>query len=156
MVRRRRRAATWLLATVAVSLATLAASGCAKAINHAHDPTTSFGPLKSYAWAPGSPAYSPNSLVEANVQSIADPVLEKKGFKRVGGNPDLVIAVKLENYPAGTSGSYELRALDLNVYRPDGQTLIWRGTASGSISTDAASKDLMNAVQGILAAFPPS
>jgi hypothetical protein len=46
--------------------------------------------------------------------------------------------------------------LGLNVYRADRQTLIWRGAASGSISTDAASSDLRNAVQGILAAFPPS
>jgi hypothetical protein len=131
------------------------AGGCATQINHTYDPSTNFGPLKSYAWAPGSPPYSPNSLVEANVQSLADPLLEKKGFKRVAGSPDLVISVKLENYPAATSGSYEVRTLDLNVYRADGQTLIWRGTASGSINTDAASGDLRNAVQGILATFPP-
>jgi hypothetical protein len=45
--------------------------------------------------------------------------------------------------------------LGLNVYRAEGRTLIWQGTAPGSISTDAASSDLNNAVQGILAAFPP-
>ena len=55
----------------------------------------------------------------------------------------------------GSAEGYELRILGLNVYRPDGRTLIWRGTASGSISTDAASGDLNKAVQGILAAFPP-
>ena len=64
------------------------------------------------------------------------------------------MVVKIENYPAGVSGSYELRTLDLNVYRADGQTLVWRGTASGS--TDAASGDLRTAVEGILATVPPS
>ena len=62
---------------------------------------------------------------------------------------------QLENYPYGSAEGYELRMLALNVYRADGQTLIWRGTASGSISTDAASGDLSSAVQSILAAFPP-
>ena len=150
-----RKSATWLRAAVAVPLAIVIAGGCATTINHTYDPSTNFGPLRSYVWAPGSPTYSQNSLVEANVQFLADPLLEKKGFKRTTATPDLVISVRLENYPVGTSESYELRMVGLNVYRADGRTLIWRGTASGSISTDAASGDLRNAVEGILAAFPP-
>lgn len=98
---------------------------------------------------------SQKNLVEANVQFMADPILEKKGFKRVTSGPDVVIGVKLENYPYDGAASYELRMLELNVYRGDGQTLIWRGMASGSISTDAASDELNKAVQGILVAFPP-
>jgi hypothetical protein len=151
-----RKSAMWFLVAVAVSLASVIAGGCATTINHTYDPSTSFGPLRSYAWTPGSPLYSQNNLIEANVQFLADPLLEQKGFKRTTATPDLLISVRLENYPVGTSESYELRMLGLNVYRADGQTLIWRGTASGSISTDAASSDLKNAVQGILAAFPPS
>jgi hypothetical protein len=140
---------------IAASLAISIAGGCATTINQSYDPSTNFGPLRRYAWAPGSPTYSPNSLVEANVQSLADPLLERKGFQKATASPDLVISVRLENYPAGGTEGYELRMLGLNVYRADGRTLIWRGTASGSISTDAASGDLNDAVQGILAAFPP-
>jgi Domain of unknown function (DUF4136) len=150
-----RKSATWLRAAVAVPLAIVIAGGCATTINHTYDPATNFGPLRSYVWTLGSPTYSQNSLVEANVQFLADPLLEKKGFKRTTATPDLVISVRLENYPVGTSESYELRMVGLNVYRADDRTLIWRGTASGSISTDAASSDLRNAVEGILAAFPP-
>jgi hypothetical protein len=146
----------WRFMAMAVPIAIVLAGGCAATINHAYDPSASFGPLRRYAWGPGSPSYSPNSLVESNVQALADSLLEKKGFQRVAGPADIVMSVKLDNYPVGTTGSYELRFLDVNVYRADGQTLIWRGTASGSISTDAASKDLRNAVQGILAGFPPS
>ena len=149
------RAARVLVAVVA-PLTILFGGGCGTTVNHSHDPSTNFGPLKSYAWAPGSAAYSQNSLVEANVQFLADPLLEKKGFRRTTANPDVVIMVKLENYPFGSAEGYELRMLGLSVYRPDGQTLIWRGTASGAISTDTASGDLNAAVQGILAAFPPN
>ena len=150
-----RRSAVRILVAIAAPLAILVGGGCGTTINHTYDPSTNFGPLKSYTWAPGSPVYSQNRLVEANVQSVADPILEKKGFTKATANPDLVISVKLDNYPYGSTEVYELRILDLNVYRADGQTLIWRGTASGSISTDAASGDLNSAVQGILAAFPP-
>jgi hypothetical protein len=150
-----RRSAARVLVAIAAPLAILIVGGCGTTINHTHDPSTNFGPLRSYAWAPGSPIYSQNSLVEANVQFVADPLLEKKGFTRTTANPDLVISVKLENYPYGSAEGYELRMLGLNVYRADGQTLVWRGMASGSISTDAASGDLSSAVQGILAAFPP-
>jgi Domain of unknown function (DUF4136) len=147
--------ASRLLVAVVASLTILVGGGCATTINHSYDPSTNFGPLKSYVWAAGSVAYSQNSLVEANVQFLADPLLEQKGFSRATATPDFVISVRLENYPVGSSEGYELGMLGLNVYRPDGRTLIWRGTASGSISTDAASADLRNAVQAILAAFPP-
>ena len=150
-----RRSATSVLVAVAVPLAMVVAVGCAKSINYAYDPSANFGQLRRYAWGPGSPPYSPNSLVEANVQAIANPLLEKKGFVKVTATPDLVIGIRLDNYPIGTPASYEVRFLDLSVYRADGNTLMWRGTASGSISTDAASNDLRNVVQGILAAFPP-
>jgi hypothetical protein len=150
-----RKSGTWRLAAAVVPLVIVFVGGCATTINHTYDPSTNFGPLRSYAWAPGSPIYSQTHLIEANVQFLADPLLETKGFKRTTATPDLTIAVRLENYPAGTSESYELRMLGLDVYRADGKTLIWRGTASGSISTNAASSDLKDAVQGILAAFPP-
>ncbi len=94
---------------IAAPLAILIGGGCGTTINHTHDPATNFGPLKSYAWAPGSPAYSQNSLVEANVQFLADPLLEKKGFRKATANPDLVISVRLDNYPYGSAESYELR-----------------------------------------------
>jgi Domain of unknown function (DUF4136) len=150
-----RKSAVRILVAIAAPLAILIGGGCGTTINHTYDPATNFGPLKSYAWAPGSPIYSQNSLVEANVQFFADPLLEKKGFKRVTANPDFVISVKLDNYPFGSAEGYELQMLGLNVYRADGQTLIWRGTVSGSVSTDGASDELNKAVQGILAAFPP-
>ena len=45
--------------------------------------------------------------------------------------------------------------LTLKVYRASDQVLLWQGTASGSIRTDAASDDLRKAVRTTLATFPP-
>jgi hypothetical protein len=39
--------------------------------------------------------------------------------------------------------------------RADNRELVWRGTATGEIKTDAASRDLEKIVAGILAHFPP-
>ena len=45
--------------------------------------------------------------------------------------------------------------LTIVIQKADGKQAIWRGTAAGSISTDAGSGDLKNAVEGILKNFPP-
>ena len=67
--------------------------------------------------------------------------------------PDIIIAIVYQNEMFGQG--YELRMLTLNVYRVSDQILLWKGTASGSISTDATSKDLRKAVETTLATFPP-
>jgi Domain of unknown function (DUF4136) len=141
--------AAWALATVLAFLATLVIAGCATRYNYVYDPTTRFAELKSYAWAS---AYR-DSLVETNVRFIADPLLEQKGFTQATDKPDILIAIVYESEMFGQG--YELRMLTLKVYRVSDQILLWQGTASGSISTDAASKDLRKAVQTTLATFPP-
>jgi hypothetical protein len=139
------------LATVLAFLATLVIAGCATTYNYAYDPTTRFAELKSYAWT--SPQPYRDSLVETNVRFIADPLLERKGFTRATDKPDIIIAIVYEDEMFGQG--YELRMLTLKVYRVSDQILLWKGTASGSISTDAASKDLRKAVETTLATFPP-
>ncbi len=54
-----------------------------------------------------------------------------------------------------TTPNYELRMLTLNISRADTNDLVWRGTATGSMRTDAASGELKKAVEGILINFPP-
>lgn len=137
------------LATVLALLATLVIAGCATSYNYAYDPTTRFAELKSYAWA--SPQR--DSLVETNVRFIADPLLEQKGFTRATDKPDIIMAIVYENEMFGQG--YELRMLTLKAYRVSDGFLLWKGTASGSISTDGASKDLRKAVETTLATFPP-
>jgi len=117
----------------------------------------SFVGLKSYKWDPSSPPPRQFSLVEANVQFIADQVLDKKGFNKSSGKPDFMISInyeyEIENYHY--QYGYQLRMLTLNIYRVDNKELIWQGTAEGTINSDATSRDLKIAVQDILSTFPP-
>ncbi len=163
-----------LIATVLLSV--LLMGGCATAIKYSYDTKTSFPEQKSYAWAPSSAMNRQDPLLEANVQALADQVLAQKGLTMMPGKSDLMISMSYEFESSLYQYSYQLRALTLNVYKIrldmpspsdmpkmsmhkettiENKELVWRGTAFGTINTDAASGDLKQAVQGILSNFPP-
>jgi len=131
-------------------------SGCATTYNHTYDLAIGYGGLKSYNWVtPGSTGRT-GDLVVNNVQYLADQVFEKKGIRETADNPDMLVAVQYGN-EFGTIGyGYQLQMLTIAIQKADSKQLIWRGTASGSISNDTAKSDLKNAVEGILAKFPPT
>jgi hypothetical protein len=135
-----------------VFLAVLIMAGCATTVKYSYDTRAGFSELKSYKWAPSSAISSKDSLLETNVQALAEQFLEQKGFTKVSEKADLLISMNYENE---YSSPYKLRMLTLNVYKSEPNQLIWRGTAYGSICTDAPYKDLNEAMQGILANFPP-
>jgi hypothetical protein len=149
--------ARFVLMIIAVVLTALVAWGCAAKINYSYDLGMSFGGLKSYKWGPSSAPARQFSLVESNVQFIADQILDKKGFNKASEKPDFMLSINYD-YDIGSYpyqyGS-QLRMLTLNIYRVESKELIWQGTASGAINTDAASSDLKIAVQDILSKFPP-
>ena len=140
---------------VALLAAMIILGGC-YGVKYIYDPGTNFSELKSYAWTPASHMGRKESLVVANVQFVADQVLEQKGFKKTLENPDLLISIENE-YEIGTynNDGYQRRMLTLKIYRRESKELIWQGTAPGAINTDAASNDLKKAVQDVLANFPP-
>jgi len=82
-------------------------------------------------------------------------LLGQKGFTKVPEKSDLLISMNYESELGYSQYGYQLRMLTLSIYKSERKELIWRGTASGSISTDAASDDLKRAVEGILSNFPP-
>ena len=129
-------------------------AGCATTFNHSFDPAASYTGLKSYGWAAGVTGLT-QDLVVKNVQYHADQVLEKKGFRKTAENPDVLVTIGYENEIGVNQYGYQLRMLTLAIQKADGKQAIWRGTATGSISTDAASGDLKSAVEGILKSFPP-
>jgi hypothetical protein len=143
---------------VALLTAMTILGGCYGA-KYIYDPGTNFSGLKSYAWTTASGPDRKESLVVTNIKFIADQVLEQKGFKKTSENPDLLISIGNTSdwqYSTFTSmDGYQLGMLTLNIYRGENKELIWRGTAPGAINTDAASSDLKNAVQDVLAKFPP-
>ncbi len=138
-----------------VLLTVLLMGGCATTIKHSYDARTNFAEQKSYAWAKSSSSYQPDRLLETNVQGLADPVLARKGFARVSEQSDLVITMNYEYDIYDQRNGYRLRMLNLNIYRTGNKELVWRGTAFGTIDTDAASSDLKEALEGILTNFPP-
>ena len=148
-----RKELSLLIATLV--LLGLTMGGCATSIKYLYDTKTSFPEQKSYAWAPSWGVYRQDPLLETNVRALADQFLGQKGFTKMPEKPDLLIAINYESDIGYSQYGYQLRMLTLNIYRPDQKELVWRGTASGTIHTDAASGDLKQAVQGILANFPP-
>ena len=138
----------------AVLLSVLIMGGCAT-IKYSYDTKTKFADHKSYTWAPSSSLYQPDHLLEKNVRDLADPILAQKGFTKVSEPSDLVITVNYESDIYNRRSGYRLRMVNLNIYKTDNRELVWRGTAFGTIDTDAASSDLKDAVEGILSNFPP-
>jgi len=140
------------MALVAVVLAVVFIGGCVtpSSVRYWYEPQFSFAELKTYRWAETRSQTDP--LLESNVRFLADGVLQTKGFAAKTDQADFIVSMRY-----GGSYAYELSALTLYVHVPraDKNELVWRGTATGSIKTDAASGDLKNAVEGILANFPP-
>jgi len=140
---------------VALIAALIILGGCYSGVKYIYNPGTSFSGLNSYAWIPASGPGRQEPLVVTYIQFVADQFLEQKGFKKTSSMPDLLISVDNEYELSTYYGGYQLRMLTLNIYRREGNELIWRGTAPGYISTDAGSSELKNAVQEVLAKFPP-
>ena len=149
---------------MAVLLTVLILGGCTS-IKYSYDTTKPSSGLKTYTWAPAAGIYGgQDSSLEANVQSLTDQTLGQKDFTKVAEKPDVFIFMTYEpelffkifepeiGYPQYT---HQLRMLTLDMYASDKNELVWRGTASGSINTDASSGDLKHAVDGILSNFPP-
>jgi len=156
---------------VTIVLAVLLTGGCATSIKYSYDTKASFLEQKSYSWASSSSVDRRDSLLERNVQVLADQLLAQKGFARVSERPDLTMSMSYE-YEFGNGlyqYNYQLRMLTLNIFKiksdmpamstqknnGENRELIWQGTAFGTINTDAASGDLKQAVEGILLNFPP-
>jgi hypothetical protein len=160
---------------VTVFLAVLFLGGCT-AIKYSYDMKTSFSQPKSYTWWPSLATYGKDPLLETNVQVLTDQLLAQKGFTRMSEKSDLMISMSYELDSGTYRDSYQLRMLTLNIYQikrdmsspsdmpkmpmqkenyVENKELVWRGTAFGTINTDAASGDLKQAVQGILSHFPP-
>ena len=164
-----------LVLAVTVFLSVLILGGCTT-IKYSYDMKTSFSEPKSYTWAPSMGMYVKDPLLETNVQVLADQILAQKGLTRMSEKSGLMVSMNYEFESGFYQDNYQLRMLTLNIYQikrdmpspsdtpkmfmqkennVEKRELVWRGTAFGTISTDGASGDLRQAVQGILSKFPP-
>jgi hypothetical protein len=146
-------------AVAAIILIVVITGGCAStrgtAITYSYEPRFALPEAKTYQWGKAKPTYRQDSLLEANVRFVADQALEAKGLAARADGAGLVVWMGYEYDPDVYGYGYELRALTLNVARPGGNELLWRGLATGAIKTDAASGELKKAVEAMLANFPP-
>jgi len=147
-------------ALVAAFAAIVIVGGCttvskSTTITYSYEPRFSFPEAKTYQWRKAAPTYRQDSLVEANARFVADRQLAAKGLTLQTDKADLIAWVAYEFDPQSYSYGRELRALSLNISRADDNELVWRGLATGTIRTDAASGELTKAVEGILVNFPP-
>jgi hypothetical protein len=146
-------------ALAAIILVFLTVGGCAgtggSTTTYSYDPRFSFSESRTYRWGEAKPTYGQDSLLEANVRFLADRELQAKGLTSQTEKAALIFWMSYESNPDLYGYGNGLRALTLNVARPDGKELVWRGLATGAIRTDAASGELRKVVAGILANFPP-
>jgi hypothetical protein len=136
-----------------VLLAVLVMVGCGTAIKYSYDEKARFPEFKSYQWINAYGIYRQDPLLETNVRFLTDQNLAAMGMTQKPEKADLLISMGYEFDYGGYS--YQLRMLTLNISRADTNELVWRGTATGDIKTDAASGDLKKAVAMIMANFPP-
>ena len=125
---------------------------CAATINYSYDPVADFSTFKKYNWAQESLVSRQDPLMEKNIRYYADKFLKDKGFTLTPEKPEFVISM---NYAPDYYDAYQLRFLNLYVYRTPGRELVWQGTAEGAIKADASSPHLADAVKNILTNFPP-
>jgi len=144
------------MAAMAAVLAAVFFGGCStpmsgSSVKYSYDPQFGFQEAKTYRWTESGSPYGWDPLLEANVRFLSDHLLEAKGLTKTD-QPALLVSIRYES----SGYSHELRVLALSVSRADTNQLVWRGVATGTIRSDAASSELSSAVQGILANFPPA
>ena len=144
-----------------------------------YDRSANFSQYKTYSWADvkaGDPLWSPR------IKNAVNSALAEKGWTEVpsGGNVAIVaIAIgrdepTLNTFWNGFGGGwlmgrgmgqattsvehYEVGTLVVNLFDANSRTLIWRGSASGTLSGKSAKdiKNLNKAVQKMFAQFPPT
>jgi len=144
-------------AVAAAGLASVVFGGCSTTSTYSYEPRVDFREFKTYQWAEPRQTFGQDSLTEANVRFVADRELAAKGLALKADKADLLIwsGGEFEGRGYSYNSVYELRRLTLSISRVDNKQLVWRGTATGPIRTDAASSDLKKAVEEMLVNFPP-
>ncbi len=144
-------------ALAAAVLAAAITGGCAStAVTYSYEPRFSLPAASTYQWGKAKTSYlQEDALLEANVRFLANRALEEKGLTERTDKAGLIIWISYKLDPV-YSNRYDLLLLELNIARTDDNVLLWRGQATGTIKTDAASGGLKKAVEEMFTNFPPN
>ena len=172
-----RRAAVTALCAFAVGILTCSPIH----VTRDFDSETDFTQYKTFKWVkqdPDVPAgrRSEHALFEKRVQSAVDDELTEKGFRKVTGRPDFLVAwhIGMENkvnverygYRYGPRGRwygtnvqvhhYKEGTLIIDFVDPDEKLLVWRSTAVGSMKYFTKGEhEIRSSVERMLEKFPP-
>lgn len=170
------------LPALAAGLLAACSGGPSVAVDH--DPDFDFAGKRTYAWTEGVPAES--ELMERRIAAAVDEALRARGFTLMEeGRPDLLVATEVskrqEVQGSGSSvswGAYRgtgwggvgvqsggdmriwevtVGTLAINVVDAASEKLVWRATASDTVTDDPeeAAETVRIAVERAFAGFPP-
>jgi hypothetical protein len=160
-----------------LALIAFAAVAVAQDVRTDYDHHANFSPFHTYFW---EKVQASDQLWERRIQDAVDHELQAKGWQRVEGNADVAITAvggvrnerEYQTFYNGMGGwrwrgawggtttaveTYEVGTLVLDFYDAHNKELVWRGTASQTLS-DKPEKDekkLEKAVEKMLEHFPP-
>jgi len=165
-------------------LALLAAAGCGApplTVDSDYDPSTDFAKYKTWNWMPGSKV-DIDSMTEQRIRTAIEAELPQHGLTKAGEGADLSVVIQISiqhkikqsratvgvGYswgPAhvGVSGSpsksYDEGTLILDLVDAKTKTLVWRGTAIGTVHKDYSPEErqerIRTAVYHLLEYYPP-
>ncbi len=158
-------------------LAVLAALTAAQDVNTDYDKNVVFERYHTYSWGK---VQTSNPLWQSRIEDAVDKSLSEKGWQKVQSGGDVVVAAvgatqnqqEYQTFYDGMGGwrwggfgnmatttvqNYKIGTLAVDMYDASNKRLIWRGSASDTLSKDPEhnEKNLDKAVDKMFKKFPP-
>lgn len=165
----------------------LLAAGCASlSVDYDYDPGADFSKLRTFGWLPRDSGAPSQELAVKRIQRAVNLQLQAKGLTLASDNPDFLIGIQVSGrtkdagsvgvgasigIPVGHGGTISLGGgrsrnkerregtLVLDFVSPADRSLLWHGSATGTVHPEAPPEDQENrinqAVAEMLENFPP-
>jgi len=164
----------------ATLLAFLSSAALAQSISTNYVPGTDFSKLHSYRWVAVGGGASVDQIQDQQIKTAVDNTLAARSFTKKDTDPvDFYVAYQVAldqekeldafgspgwRFGGGmasvTTHTVDIGTLVLDVYDPTGKQLLWRGTASESVSRSGSPEKkqerLNKAMAKLLKKFPPT
>ena len=152
-------------------------------VNYDYDTDFDFSNLRHYSWLDIPADFPASDIMVQCIKNTVDQQMKMKGFAKTTDSPDFLVSLQgfrdiiREGVESGTAfrgyrgydRSYERRynvyeyeegTLTLTIINAVGHTLIWQGSATGTLesnlSVEKREKRTQETVAKLLANFPPT
>ena len=105
-----------------------------------------FGHFETYTWKPGAPA--PNFEVERTIHRTVEKQLTAKGLRKVEDGADCHVKTR-----AGKDRLFPVGVLFVEAFEAGTERLVWRGMATGTVTSDKIKKRQKIAVKVVKQMF---